>query len=55
LTQQVQEAEAKQVKEMIDPADGSVAYGAPMGDQGNKNLDSFTATFADPRTMVSAT
>merc|ERR1711988_1193556 len=34
-------AEAEEKKDVLDPADGSVAYGGPMGEGGTENLNAF--------------
>eukprot|EP00854_Cymbomonas_tetramitiformis_P004233 gene4233-5213_t len=38
-------AEAEEKKDVLDPADGTVAYGGPMGEDGTENLNAFGETF----------
>merc|ERR1711874_103892 len=45
----VSEPEVKEAKDALDPADGSVQYGAPLGDKGNDMLNDFGSIFSNPR------
>lgn len=38
-------ADAEEKKDVLDPADGTVAYGGPMGEDGTENLNSFGESF----------
>jgi len=48
-TAEVTEEVAATKGELVDPADGSVAYGAPLGEKGTENLNNFWSIFKDPR------
>merc|ERR1711874_935630 len=45
----VSEPEVKEAKDALDPADGSVQYGAPLGEKGNDMLNDFGSVFSNPR------
>lgn len=46
---EVSQADATSAQDRIDPADGSIAEGAPMGDKGNQMLGEFGSMFSNPR------
>lgn len=48
---EVKEQDVAAKSDLVDPADGSVAYGAPLGDKGTQSLEGFMSVFSNPRSI----